>query len=108
MYDCHTIRKFQHCHMVMGLKTSPDVAQSIMEQVLCDLDVEVYIDDIRIFSNSWEDHCKALDAVLECLQENGFKVNPLKCEWGVDKTDFLGHWLTPKGVKPWKKKINAI
>jgi thiol-disulfide isomerase/thioredoxin len=51
-----------------------------MEQVLRNLDVEVYIDDIGIFSNSWEDHCKALDAVLECLQENRFKVNPLKCE----------------------------
>jgi hypothetical protein len=103
MYDCSTFGKFQYFCMSI-----PDVAQSIMEQVLRDLDVEVYIDDIRIFSNSWEDHCEALDAVLEHLQENGFKVNPLKCEWGVDETGFLGHWLTPKGVKPWKKKIDAI
>jgi hypothetical protein len=103
MYDCSTFGKFQYFCMSI-----PDVAQSIMEQVLRDLDVEVYIDDIRIFSNSWEDHCEALDAVLEHLQENGFKVNPLKCEWGVDETDFLGHSLTPKGVMPWKKKIDAI
>ncbi len=44
-----------------------------------------------------------LHIILGKLQENGFTVNPLKCEWAG-----LGYWLTPIGLKPWKKKIDAI
>ena len=103
--------KYQYQRMAMGLKPAPDVAQYYIEKTLHGLkeeSVEVYIDDVGPFSNSYEEHMQLIKTVVERLQEAGFKINPLKCEWCVQETDFLGHWLTPEGVKPWKKKVDAI
>ncbi len=93
----------------MGLKCAPDFAQQIMEQVLCGLDnVFVYLDDIGVFSKSWEEHLLTIEQVLSCLEANGSTVNPLKCESAIQETNWLGYWLTPIGLKPQKKHISAI
>ncbi|KAG7341237.1 reverse transcriptase RNA-dependent DNA polymerase [Nitzschia inconspicua] len=100
---------FRYNQLPMGIKQSPDVAQQIMEDLLRDCpEVEVYIDDIGIFSNSWQEHIASLHKILTILQDNNFTVNPLKCEWALQETDWLGYWLTPTGIKPWKKKMNAL
>jgi hypothetical protein len=61
-----------------------------MEHIFYDInDIECYLDDIGIFSNDYASHMATIRAVLMHLQDNGFSVNPLKCKWAVQETDWL-------------------
>ena len=106
---------YRHCRAPMGLQNTPGFAQAQMVKVLRDIEEQdCYIDDIGVWNNdksidkAWEKHLVSLDKVLTRLEDHNFTVNPLKCEWGVQETDFLGYWLTPNGIKPWSKKVEAI
>jgi hypothetical protein len=63
----------------MGVYCSPDFAQEVMENIFRDSDeAEVYIDDIGVFSDSWEQHMATLRVVLQKLQDNGFTVKSIE------------------------------
>jgi hypothetical protein len=89
--------KFKYNRLPMGLKCSPDYAQEEMENIFRDVnDAEVYINDIGAFSNSWEEHITLISKILTLLQDNGFTVNPLNCEWAVKETDWLIEFTGPE------------
>jgi transposase InsO family protein len=102
--------KYQYKRLPMGIKNSPDIFQSIMQDLLGDLEyVQAYIDDILITSSdSWEDHLAKCQTVLERLENAGFRANLHKCFFGRDELEYLGYWLTRDGLQPQPKKVEAI
>ena len=91
----------------MGVSESPDTVQEFMENLLRDLleEIMVYIVDILVTNHDWKSHLILLDKVLAKLKDAGFSVNPLKCEWAVQETDFLGHWMPPPELSLGKRRL---
>jgi hypothetical protein len=84
--------KYKYLRLPMGLKCSQDIAQAAMENVFSDIkDADVYIDDVGAFSRDWDHHINLLATILRQLRKNGFTINPLKCEWALKETDWLGY-----------------
>ena len=103
--------KYRRLRLSMGLSQSPDWAQAAIEEALEDMlheFLEAFIDDVAVFSKTWEEHLQHLTRVLQRLEANGYTVNPAKCKWAVDNVEWMGHHVTRDGLKPWQPKIQGI
>jgi Reverse transcriptase (RNA-dependent DNA polymerase) len=68
--------KYRYMRLPMGVNVAPDIFQSIMMEILGDLEfVRVYMDDILIISNgTFTEHMPKLEQVLKRLEDKGFRV----------------------------------
>lgn len=102
---------FEFLRMPMGLKNSPSTFQRVMDNVLRGLQnviCVVYLDDILVFSTSLQEHMNSLRKIFSRLRESNFKIQMDKSEFLKHETPYLGHIITPQGVKPNPDKIAAI
>ena len=92
----------------MGVKVSPDYAQSCIMEILKDLDIKGYVDDCGLWSDgSFEQNMELIDEIIGRLVANRIKCNPLKFDWVVQETDFLGNWMTTDCIKPNEEKYRS-
>jgi hypothetical protein len=97
--------------MPFGLTNAPATFCTLMNDIFREwLDdfVVVYIDDILIYSSSLEEHAEHLRKVFQRLRENKLYAKLEKCEFGVTKVDFFGHWVTQEGLMMDDHKVKAI
>nr|CAD1844075.1 unnamed protein product [Ananas comosus var. bracteatus] len=52
--------------------------------------VIVYLDDILIYSRSWEEHLGHVKKVFMLLEEHQLRLNPIKCKYGKQGLVYLG------------------
>ena len=101
--------------MPFGLTNAPAVFQRLMQQVLSGLNpvegpdfVAVYLDDVLVFSETLDDHLMHLRLVLERIGQAGLKLKPTKCHLVRQEVEYLGHIITPNGLLPNPKLIEAV
>jgi hypothetical protein len=70
--------------------------------------LKVFVDDLNIHSENWEDHLQHLEAVFAKLREVNLKLNPGKCCFATRNIAFLGHVVSREGTRPDPSKIDAV
>jgi hypothetical protein len=68
----------------------------------------VYIDDILVYSNSFEEHEEHLRQVLQIMRDHQLYVKLSKCEFWLERVTFLGHVISIKGVFLDPKKVKSV
>jgi len=82
--------------MPFGLKNAGATYQRLMDKVFKGLigrNVEVYVDDVVVKSESRDKHFEDLQEVFSALMTVGMRLNPEKCVFGVEGGKFLGFML---------------
>ncbi|PVD27017.1 hypothetical protein C0Q70_12167 [Pomacea canaliculata] len=89
--------------MPFGLKTAEAVFSRAMSRLLQPLgrsDVDNFIDDILIATETWEQHVEAMEAVLSRLDEANISARPSKCYIGFTELSYLGHTVGNGKLRP--------
>jgi len=102
---------FEYNRMPFGLSNAPATYQRLMERCLDGLHLKIcliYLDDLIIFSKTYEEHVNRLEQVFRRLQECGLKLAPKKCKLFKRKVKYVGYIVSPEGIEADPEKVDKI
>ena len=102
---------FEFTVLPFGLTNAPSTFMSLMNDVFhecLDKFVIIYLDDILIFSPTFEEHLHHLKTVLELLRRHKLYGKQSKCAFCLPSVEYLGHVLSDMGITVESSKIDAI
>ena len=92
--------------MPFGLTNALAAFQKLIQKVLEGLNPEdgndfviAYIDDILVYSHTLEGHLDHLQNVIARLCSANLRLKPSKCKFVQAEVEYLGHVITPSGLK---------
>ena len=102
---------YQFTVMPFGLHSAPATFQRLMDVVIgVDLEpkVLVYLDDIIVLGESFNEHLALLREVFRRLRAANLQVNPEKCQFCRKSLKYLGHVVTPDGICTDPDKVESV
>jgi hypothetical protein len=97
--------------MPFGLCNAPATFQRLMDKILqtyIGKFVVVYLDDLTIYSDTFENHLKHLSTIFDTLQQANLKINLNKCQFFLSEIKFLGHTISDEGIMPDEEKVVKV
>ncbi|KAG0438812.1 Retrovirus-related Pol polyprotein from transposon opus [Dictyocoela muelleri] len=99
-------QKYKFNRMSFGLKNAPYFFHRMITEILSDLSfIEIFIDDILIFSQTEQEHMKHINQTLYKLAKYNIKINLNKCKFLQTSVKYLGQIIDCKGIKPDTSRI---
>lgn len=102
---------WEHNRLPFGLSNAPATYQRIMENCFGELHLKIcfiYLDDLIIFSDTFEEHLERLELILLRLRECGLKLSAKKCSFLQQKVKYIGHIVSSDGIETDPDKIDKI
>jgi ribonuclease HI len=102
---------FEYLRMPFGLSNAGATFQRAMDYAFRGLIgklIEIYQDDLTVFSKDGKTHINHLRQVLDRCREFGISLNPAKSVFGVTEGKLLGHIISKDGVKLDPERVEAI
>ena len=102
---------YEFNHVPFGICNAPATFSCLMNRVLAGLHWETclfYLDDIIVFSSTWEEHLTRLRQVFERLRHAKLKLGADKCTFAAKEGSYLGHRVTEEGLLPDSSLLAAI
>ena len=100
---------FQYCRLPFGVATAPAMWQRAMSIVLQGCNRVVYfMDDILVTGKTRREHENNLRLVFRRLQQFGLRINISKCRFFQRTVDYLGHRISPEGIRPTEERVQGI
>lgn len=102
---------FEYLRMPMGVCNGPATFQRLMQATMSDLIFDimlVYLDDILVYSTTFESHLERLETVFKRLKHTGLKVKLEKCHFLQTEVKFLGHQISADGIGTDPSKVAAV
>ena len=102
---------YRFCRLPFGLHNAPATFQRLMQLILRPVlgkQAFVFLDDVIVFSRSFQEHITDLDNVLSLIKEAGLKVSPEKCSFAKTSIKYLGHIVSSSGIQVDPAKTTAV
>ncbi|MBW0548148.1 hypothetical protein O181_087863 [Austropuccinia psidii MF-1] len=103
---------YEYTRMPFGIKNAPAHFQRMMDTIFQEEILEgwmvVYIDDIIIYSETWEDHIQYIDRVLIKCTPINLKISLKKCNLGQEEPLALGHKVSGLSLEIDQNKVAAV
>ncbi|MBW0523283.1 hypothetical protein O181_062998 [Austropuccinia psidii MF-1] len=103
---------YEDTRMPFGIKNAPSYFQRMMDTIFQEEILEgwmvLYIDDIIIYSEKWEDHVHYMERLLSKFTPINLKISLKKCNFGQNELLELGHKVSGLSLAIDHNKVSAV